>query len=625
MVALVVTYYGVAATSQDAASTALIGRHQAAIVLWLGIAIFAALGIVPRANWSLGAKVSTIGFAALVSWTGASLFWTESVERSSIELARVVGLAGVALAVLLVSSTRNWRSIAYGLFVGAATVVLIALAALLAPDLFGGTRVRAAFAIDRFSFPLGYWNSLGAWTAMTAVFALGVSAGSRRPIVRGLAAAMIPVTVLVWQFTLSRAALVGVAIGLLALISLSKSRVTLLLHLVLAVPVCGLLAFQANSHLAMSGGLVVGDSAFVTAALAAACVVLGGAASLTSALDRADPMSQLSPSLRRSLGAAGALVVLVIVAWTASQYGPRAFDEFTGSTQAPAAQTSGSELSPMRLTYLNGNRHNIWTAAWNGFESDPLIGSGPGTFEFTWTSADLDPEPVLDAHSLYLETLTESGLIGAIFLATLIGGLLLGALLAIRNAARSDRTMLAALLAVLAVFLVQAGLDWMWEATAVSALALAVGAAAVGSLGDPIERAESRRWVRIALCVAGLLAAFVQLPGLRTATDLETSRAAVRRGNLGAAAEAANAAVSSAPWSTSAIGQRGLVSELRGDPEAAIADFELAESREPRNWRWPLYLATSEALAGNDEAARTAYRRARSLKPQAFIFAKEPK
>lgn len=623
LVALAVTYYGVADTSQSAASTGLTGRSQAAIVIWVGIAIFAGLGILPRARWNTGAKVFAAGFAAAIAWSGVSLFWTESIERTLNEVARGTALAGIALAVLLVASSRNWRAVAHGLFIGAATVLLIALTALLAPSILGLAQVRTAFSIDRFSFPLGYWNALGAWTAMTAVLALGYSAASRSPVARGLAAALIPIAVLVWQFTISRAALAGVALGILTLVSLSRSRVTLALHLLVAVPACGLVAALANNNLSMSGGVATGDALPVAVALLTACLTMAGVAALTPRLDSLRPMSRIRPNLRLTLGWAGLLAVLLVVGWTASQYGERALDEFTGATQAPAAQTDGSELSPTRLTYLNGNRHNIWSSAWSGFKANPWTGSGPGTFEFTWTISGRDPEPVLDAHSLYLESLSETGLLGALFLAILIGGILWGGYVALRKGKSADRTLLAALLAMFAVFLVQASLDWMWEATAVSALALAVGATAVGSANSPLRSSEASGLVRASLCAVALVAAFVQLPGLRSTTDLEASRDAVRHGDLAAAGVAADAAVSAAPWSASALGQRGLVSDLRGNLVAAAADFKQAEEKEPLNWRWPLYLSATEARAGNERAARTAYRRARSLKPRAFIFAKE--
>jgi len=72
---------------------------------------------------------------------------------------------------------------------------------------------------------------------------------------------------------------------------------------------------------------------------------------------------------------------------------------------------------------------------------------------------------VRDAHSLYLETAAELGLVGLLALALFLGG--------IAAAARRGPP---TLVAVLVAFALHAGLDWDWELPALTLTALLVAA-----------------------------------------------------------------------------------------------------------------------------------------------------
>ena len=112
----------------------------------------------------------------------------------------------------------------------------------------------------------------------------------------------------------------------------------------------------------------------------------------------------------------------------------------------------------------------------------PLGGTGAGTFEFVWNRDPHRAYYVRDAHSLYLESLGELGLPGALLVLAALGCLLAAA---VRTALREPDAAGAAAgaAAALLVYCVCAGVDWMWESTAVTAMALALGglAAAAGA------------------------------------------------------------------------------------------------------------------------------------------------
>ena len=118
-----------------------------------------------------------------------------------------------------------------------------------------------------------------------------------------------------------------------------------------------------------------------------------------------------------------------------------------------------------------------------------MTGIGPGTFELYWNQHAPVPEFLRDAHSLYLEVLAENGILGLLAILVALGG---GLVLAIRVRSRLQRSAdVAAAVAMIAaaiVFVVQAGADWFWEETALSAFGLAAIGIVLGGRrgGSPV-------------------------------------------------------------------------------------------------------------------------------------------
>jgi O-antigen ligase len=93
-----------------------------------------------------------------------------------------------------------------------------------------------------------------------------------------------------------------------------------------------------------------------------------------------------------------------------------------------------------------------------------------------------------DAHSLYLETLAELGVIGFAFLLAFMAGTA-AAVVRLYRVAPGPATALAGGLAAWAV---HAGLDWDWEMPAVTLPALMLGAAAI-AWSEELSRDTARR------------------------------------------------------------------------------------------------------------------------------------
>src|SRR5581483_9700669 len=126
-----------------------------------------------------------------------------------------------------------------------------------------------------------------------------------------------------------------------------------------------------------------------------------------------------------------------------------------------------------RLSSLTSLRYTVWQDAVDAAQHKPLLGLGAGTFQYWHDRRGRDASFLRDAHSLYFESLAELGIPGLLAVLGLLGSLLLVALRArSRLVRRSDRGAAGALIATFVVFLWQAGVDWMWELTAVGAFAI---------------------------------------------------------------------------------------------------------------------------------------------------------
>jgi O-antigen ligase len=125
------------------------------------------------------------------------------------------------------------------------------------------------------------------------------------------------------------------------------------------------------------------------------------------------------------------------------------------------------------LSSRAGNRSWYWHVAWQEVSASPVAGRGAGTFELAWLEEQPIPESILDAHSLYLETLAELGLVGLGLLALALAPPLVAALRGASGGAS------AAAAGGYVAFLFHAGVDWDWEMPAVTVAGLLCGAAAL--------------------------------------------------------------------------------------------------------------------------------------------------
>jgi O-antigen ligase len=307
-----------------------------------------------------------------------------------------------------------------------------------------------------------------------------------------------------------------------------------------------------------------------------------------------------APRLSRRLviAVAAAVAVAFVVALVRVGGPAAAVREFSGAGPTVKSGARG------RLLSLSGSsRAQYWHVAWHEYESHPLGGVGAGGFQRSWLRLRPAPLPVLDAHSLYLETLAELGPLG---LALLVAALALPVVAGVR--ARGD-PLAAAAVGGYAVFVVHAAQDWDWELPAVTlaGLVCCCGLLLLAERGRPsLGRRE-----RVAGTAAAAALGLVALAALAGNESVAGARSALDRDDSAAAARDARWAERLLPWSSVGARLRGETYLSEGDVDRARRSFEQATRTDGRDWEaW-----ADLALVTRGEARGHALARARELNP----------
>jgi O-antigen ligase len=260
-----------------------------------------------------------------------------------------------------------------------------------------------------------------------------------------------------------------------------------------------------------------------------------------------------------------------------------------------------------------GDRAHYWRVAWRVFEKHPLIGSGAGTFDEQWFRYRDVSRTVHEAHSLYLEALSELGIVGLVMTVLLLA-------IPIVAARRARDPLLTAALGAYCGFLVHAGFEWDWEMpiTTISGLLLACALVLSAAPGHPIRIGNPIRTV--AGLATAALAVFVVIT-LAGNTYVVAAEHRVAAGDLNGAVARARRARRLLPWASEPWLVLGDVRSRSGDPAGAQVAFRQAISRDPSDWE--LWLRLAAASSGH--ARRVALSRANELDPRLrAVIAKAP-
>jgi hypothetical protein len=630
-VAVAVVYVAISVADGGYSSEAI---AVGTLLIWWAVIVGLAVGAWPRADVPRAATTAGVCIAGLTLLTALSLGWASDDGGAFIEVVRVAGYAGLFALVVLASGAGGARGWLLGLAIGLAAVAALALGSRLEPALPGGEEQIGDFlpsAEGRLSYPVGYWNGLGACMALGTVLLVWLGARAETRAGRALAVGALPAVLLTMYLTSSRGGATAAAVGLGVLLALGPVRTRL----------AGAAALGAAGGAALVGltelrSPLVDDPGAPAARVAgdeillATLIICAGAGMARYVADR--PLARLTiPRVATRVG----LVVLAFLALAAvAAANPVArFDEFRD--KPPESQIEDATVSGQVGSASGSGRYQFWSAAVDAFADDPITGIGAGGYQGWWNENGPIPGILRDAHSLFFETAAELGIVG---LALIVSFLALGAVHGWRRrSGGSAAGVVEATLALLATGVLSASFEWTWELPAafgpvVVAVALLTGPAtlrrptdaatpvAVGGPDGSGEGAGTHRsfgW-GVATLLTGWVAVWIAAVLLLSETRLDDSRAAADRGDVAAAAQNASDASTLQPWAAEPWLQLALVEEGEGNYSAAREEIGEAIDRAPDDWSLWYVASRIEEKAGDREAARSAYEVARSLNPRAI-------
>ncbi len=429
-------------------------RLWAAIVAWGLLAVAAAT--LPRPLPASGpGRAALAGLAALTAWTAISLSWAPDGGAAVDDVQRLLlYLPYLALAIAVLGTLTEPL-----LLTAIAGACLYGLSERFVPGAVDLQDVVSAG--DRLAYPLSYWNASGAFAAIGLVLAAALAGDAGRPArLRAAAAATAPPLALTVLLTFSRGALGALAAGVLLLLAIAPSRGRLAAALLVVgggMATAGVLTVAVDGLRTAEGADGATGVAALAGLLAAMAACWLGARALAGRRDAPAP-----PLRAVALAAMTIVLIGTVVAMLSVERAPGGDDPRGAGAQ--------------RLASVQSNRYAYWKVAVASFADHPLEGEGSGSFRAIWLREREFREVIRDAHSLYLETAAELGLVGLLSLALLVAGCAVAAVRA--------GPALPGAAAALGAFALHAGIDWDWELPALTLVALALAARLIAA-GEP--------------------------------------------------------------------------------------------------------------------------------------------
>jgi hypothetical protein len=609
-----------------------IARGEVGAVVWWLVLIGTALNLLPAGGGTLAGRVLLAIAVAFAAWTALGLTWTESDERTATEVARVSGYLAVFTLALGVQGTGRWRQVLHGATFGAVALCAIAVLSRMEPPWFpeqrAGEFLTGIQIESRLAYPINYPSGLGALAAISLPLAFGATATARTIPGQALAAAAMPVVALSLWLTSSGLSVPALCIALLLFVFLAPDRIPKFATLLVAAAGSAVLFAAVDQRpdldqgLAGATALEQGDELLVITLVV--CAGVGLIQAGISAWTRYARRPRWMQVPRRTAAVAtGALALVAVVGGIAAGGADQLSDEWNDiKSRGASVDPRGSSRAAEILDFSGSGRYDFWTASVDANKTDPLKGTGPGTFDLWWERSGYYEAYVRDGHSLYLETLGELGIVGFLLVVVLVGGILVVGAVRAWRAPPELRAGLAAATAGCTAFAAAALVDWVWElgALAVTFFALAAVAVAGGArpAGGPVGVHHAPPWWRrhggrIAVCVLAVCGIAAIAQPLWGAIELEHSFDDAGVGRYQPALDNARDAADIQPYTATPYMQQALLLEHDGELGAAADAARTATENEPTNWlTWHL-LSQIEEERGHKDAAAQARRQSVSV------------
>jgi O-Antigen ligase len=604
-----------------------VGIAAAGLLAGIGIAIGALR--MPHAPLAWAALAMLAAFAL---WSSLSAAWSASPDGSWIAGNRALAYAAVAAIALLAAASVRRAALLTGVALAGVSllVALYALGGKIVPDLeIAGLSLDPGSEFARLREPIGYWNALGLLCVMATPLPIWLAAArGPSPRLRIGAALVLTLLTLTAALSYSRGAIVAYAAVLAVMVGAGPRRLPRLGVALAAAAAAAPSIFVAFSlHDLSSGGVALGERADDGAILGLVLVLsLAAVALLGRELIRLEGRVRWTPRRSRQvwLWLAWAAILVLVAGAGALASSSRGFTgEISHRFEQFKQPSTAADNTPDRFVSSNGsNRWVWWMEAVGAFSDKPAAGWGAGSYPVVRHLYRRYEAPATSAHSVPLQFLAETGLVGA-WLG--LGGLALLGLAGVERVRSSrglERSARLALLAAAAAWAVHSFYDWDWEIPAVTLPALIAAAVAAApaprpAIG-PVAAPRAPLLVAVGAALAAVaLSASAALPSLSEGRRLDALEAAAG-GSLREAAEEVELAQRLDPLAVEPIFTAATIAARRGRLQEAATLLEKAATLEPDSAGvWQRLAAT--ALALNDERrAAYAIRRLAETDPLAF-------
>lgn len=479
------------------------------------LALLLALLLARPATLRGASVVAVAGLLALWLWSLLSSVWAEAGDQAVTDANRWLLYAVVLALLLLLGRGPAARRLLIGsATAGVLAVVVYVLARLLLDqggDLFVGNRLNE---------PLNYVNGDTAYLLVGFWPLVAVAERWRSPVVGGLsvfAAVQLLAMAILTQSRGGALALAATTAALLIVVPGRLPRAWALVAISLGVAI-SLPALRDVINAGQNGLTTPPDStlrAAAQASLAGGAVAGAGwaaAASGAAALSRRS--TRVGSSLR--LTSIGAVTLIAVAGAAVALFPPgQRIDEIRDQFRAFTELRSVDPTD--RLASGGGHRYDYWRIALNQFKDHPLGGVGAGNYDRTYYLERRTTEDINQAHSIELQTLGETGLIGTAALAAFVGAVLVGFW---RRARSPDPEIAEPIVAVAAggaflVWLVHTSADWLHLIPGLTGIALCAAAVLL-----PGVRPARLRRPAIAAVIAAVLIGAAAYPVARQALAL---------------------------------------------------------------------------------------------------------
>jgi hypothetical protein len=587
---------------------------QGAVVAALAFIVAARMALVrdPFGGFSRPLLVAIGALGAYALWSLLSSHWSHSPARALLDF----DLANVYLFALILfgSSARSHRRVRWTVVVTCFSmfvVCVVSLATRLRPDLFP---IPTNLSPTRLAFPLTYWNALGLFAVIGIILALHLASSTREPrLIRVLGTASLPIFAVTILLTFSRSALVVGGGGLLAYAALARPR-GLLSAVLAAGPPAGFVLTSTYSEKlianASTSAAAVSEGRHLVTVILACCLAAGLIRVALLEVDARLSEVTVKARIRHALRGLLALMAVAAVLVTALTFGHQIKTKWNNFLKADSP-VANNDVRNRIDSFRIGGRLAAWHIAIERFDIAPLHGDGAGTFANDWYRLRPNSSVALETHSLYLEAMSELGVVGvATIVLTIL--LLIGGCFA--RARRGPRSFWTALGVVGLVWAVHAGLDWDWEMPAVTLPVVALTGCALARRGGRLRlppRAELALRVGV-----GLVALAVAITAARISVSdnyLSSSLSEFNSGACPAAVANARSSIAALPERPQPYSVIGYCDVLTGNPTAGVPEMEKAIALDPQDWNYYYGLAVAQAAAGRDP--EQALSRARTLDP----------